>query len=256
MEQELDDPGEGDAEGFDPYSEEQDEISEAMQAWGADDSEGRVANDFDDDSEANFEADGEDEDTRYSLNEETEELEEVIEAIDEQRAGTESPVAHEILKGNKEMVQRSIKRVEKNPHDLSMEKLWLSDRLVGEDKIEELEAREAKLQEQYEQAEERMDRGDLSQEVGEQDLLSIRHKQTRLESEGLMAADGLTWDMIGDLSDDVNHLVEDNECPELREARKAFRDIDWSEQREVLEKAVEKGVISPEQANWMWNQWR
>jgi len=246
-------------EDFDLYQEESDQVFGPIQheTWGDDDLQDPPSNNSDGDIGEDVSGcengDGDDEDMGYSP---TENLEDVIEALDEQLSETESPVAREILEGKRNAVQRSVNRVRDNPHNLSAEELWISDQLDGMEKIEELEEREAKLDTQYVQIEESMDRGALSQEVGEQNLLSVRYRQARLQTEALMAADGLTWNDIGELSDDVGHLVEDNSFPELRGARKAFRDIEWTKQRDVLEKTVSDGVISPEQAGWIWNQWR
>ena len=262
----MDDRGE--AEDFGPEPCEQDEISEAIQAWGADDLKGRAADDFDDTSDEleedantsdadedfpDYESRG-DEDTGYCP---TEKLEKVYDMIRRKlKEEATSPPGKEALKGGLKSVQKAIDRVRRGESDPGKEELYLADRLVSSDEIDALEQRWQNYEDRYQEIDQEIESGERSIESSEVDLLDIRYHQMRLETQGGMMAEGLTWDRLGDLSDDANHLVEDSESPRLRDARKAFRDIDWTKQREVLEKAVEKGVVSPEQAKWMWNQWR
>ncbi|MCG2658878.1 MAG: hypothetical protein L6437_01350 [Kiritimatiellae bacterium] len=186
----------------------------------------------------------------------TAKLEEIAELIEQKSLAAGSPGARKAWAGQLEMVERSIGRVQSGESSVDSEELFLASKLVPADEIEAVDERWDDYEKQYEDIEQEIDEGEKSSEVGEIDLLSLRYRQMRLETQGEMMAEGLTWDRLGDLSDDANHLVEDSESPRLRDARKAFRKIDFRDQREVLEQAVGDSVLTTEQATWIWNQWK
>lgn len=186
----------------------------------------------------------------------TAKLEGLARLIEQKIAAADSPPEKAAWKGQLEMVERSIERVRSGDSSAVSEELLIASKLVPADEIEAVGERWDDYEKKYEKIEQEIDEGERSIEVGEVDLLDVRYHQARLETQGEMMAEGLTWDMLGELSDDAGHLVEDNESPELRGPRKAFREIDFCDQRNVLEQAVDDGVLTPEQATWIWNQWR
>lgn len=185
-----------------------------------------------------------------------ENLEKVIELIDEQMKRTRTPAAMEVLSSERAKVQKSIDLVLSGESEVWEQELWLSCALIGPESIEGLDARYENLEKAYEKIEKEIEEGIRSQEVGEQDLLGIKRKMMRAETQGMMMSEGLEWSDLFDLSDDVNHLLEDHMFPEGRSIRKAFRSLSEEEQMAVLEQAVGDGKISEGQAAWFWAQWR
>ena len=128
-------------------------------------------------------------------------------------------------------------------------------RRASRDKSEGIAERQVSLEDQYEQAVQDMDTGKMSREVGEGELLRIRYKQIRLETQNEMANMGISYGDLGDVSDDYTSLLQDVAYPEGREIRRLFRSLQKDEQEEVLRRAVENGKISDQQAEWFSLYW-
>ena len=133
--------------------------------------------------------------------------------------------------------------------------LYLSGLLIPEKEIDALGQKYQALEREYDHVVKEMVTGERSEEVGDVDLRSIKYHQKRLETLGEMMAEGLTWQRLSDVSDDWNHLVEDEGNSDTRDLRKAFRTLNPREQREFLSDGVYSAKMSQETANWIWNQW-
>ncbi|OVE73802.1 hypothetical protein BVX94_02805 [bacterium B17] len=88
------------------------------------------------------------------------------------------------------------------------------------------------------------------------DLHEINVQLRRLNTRAEMLGMDLTYNDLGELSDDANHIVQDDEHPEDRRIRKMFRSLPYRGQEYALNRAVEDDAISEEEADWYRKNWR
>jgi len=158
--------------------------------------------------------------------------------------------------GQLEMVERSIERVRNGESRASSVEMWLSQRLVPESKIAEVEERDAKLQEEREEILARMASGELSEECGDVALHRNSYARQRLRTRGGMLGDGNDGEDYGEISEAVMHMREDAVIPGFQKIRECFRDLPENQQREVLRRCVENGKMTMKQANYWWTYYR